>query len=255
MTEFSSIDALLVNEGGRLGEVSRCLLGEGQAPTSDPAEIVRRGAAANTGAAYNMLTNVAAIREGKIPASPSRANRVLSSARAFLKRNGDSLHPDDRSRLEGVLVRLLDAVEDDEEQDRETKILQSDSADLEAELEQGGGVYVYTYPHYLRHPTIEGTERTLLKIGMSDGDPEKRVTEQVKGAWVPESPIVLRVIRHPERTPSELETSFHRLLDAADHDRSDPKRAGRDWFHTSLEFIDEVAHQLGCSVSSRRSSL
>jgi hypothetical protein len=41
-----------------------------------------------------------------------------------------------------------------------------------------------------------------------------------------------------------VEGQFHRILEAAGHARSVERTAGREWFVTSLRFVDEVASLL-----------
>src|SRR5690606_10519373 len=108
-----------------------------------------------------------------------------------------------------------------------------------------GAVYVYTYPHYWRYPTVENTRRTLLKIGMTKVDAEARVREQTRQTAVPEDPVILRVYASPSRDPQDVERDFHRLLNAADHTRPTKGSSGREWFETSIEFLDAIAKVLG----------
>ena len=46
-------------------------------------------------------------------------------------------------------------------------------------------------------------------------------------------------------TTGSAESTFHRLLEAADHSRSVARTAGREWFVTSTRFLDELARVMG----------
>jgi hypothetical protein len=41
---------------------------------------------------------------------------------------------------------------------------------------------------------------------------------------------------------------FHRLLDAASHERSPGRDGGSDWFLTSVRFLDAIASTFGFDV-------
>jgi hypothetical protein len=58
-------------------------------------------------------------------------------------------------------------------EDRQAQIAEVEGAveaTLAAEATHGPGIYVYTLPHYLRHPYDPATGRTLLKVGHSGVD-------------------------------------------------------------------------------------
>ncbi len=124
-------------------------------------------------------------------------------------------------------------------QEEEEQQLQSKGDELEAALSLGG-VYVYTFPQYWRSPTVSGTRRTLLKIGMST-----RIGEQARGTVMPGEPLILRVYQSASSEPRDLERTFHRLLNAADHTRENNNAGGREWFETSVEFLDTIPTVLG----------
>lgn len=111
----------------------------------------------------------------------------------------------------------------------------------EAESRNDVGIYVYALPHYLRYPFDAATGRTLMKVGRSDADVILRFRNQTRTTALPEEPILLRIYRTEQGANAAVESSFHRLLEAADHDRSVARTAGREWFVTSTRFLDEVA--------------
>lgn len=85
---------------------------------------------------------------------------------------------------------------------------------------------------------------------MTNGTAAGRISEQARAAGVPEEPLILRVYRAPDnRDALELERTFHRLLDAAGHERS-RTGSGREWFATTVEFLDTVADVLGLLTST-----
>ena len=133
-------------------------------------------------------------------------------------------------------------------QDVEEEKLQKKGDELDDALTQEGGVYVYTYPHYWWYPTVEGTDRTLLKVGMTTKDAGERVKNQAKHTAVPEEPLLLRVYRSAELDPAALEKRFHRLIRAADHVREATGSAGKEWFETSVQFLDTIAEEFGLQV-------
>jgi hypothetical protein len=53
-------------------------------------------------------------------------------------------------------------------------------------------------------------------------------------------------VRFP--TSADVERTFHRLLEAADHDRSKARTGGTEWFLTSVKFLDEVAAKFKLEV-------
>ena len=77
------------------------------------------------------------------------------------------------------------------------------------------GIYVYSYPHYIRYPVNPSDEddtlsRTYLKIGMSETDPKKRAKGQQNLTAVPEPIILLRMYTHSDGDLKEIERKIHR---------------------------------------------
>lgn len=244
-TVAEEIDELLPLSKGQLGSVSKCI----QSGITDRKAIVDEGAAANTGAVYNIERNIEAIRDGVIPDAPSMASGALSASRSFLKQHRSRLSPAAVAHLEIVIESLASAVADRSAQDREEEELQRKGTELEEALAVQGGVYVFTFPHYWRYPTVEDTRRTLLKIGMTSKDAGERVKQQARQTAVPEDPLLLRVYQSDTLEPRELEKTFHRLLIAADHTRAETSSAGgKEWFETSIEFLDTIAATLDLRV-------
>ncbi|MCY3839244.1 MAG: GIY-YIG nuclease family protein, partial [Gammaproteobacteria bacterium] len=110
---------------------------------------------------------------------------------------------------------------------------------------RAAGIYVYTLPHYLRHPKQPADDpgyssnKTLLKVGMSDRDVLERVRQQ--GTGLPEPPVLLRVFTSKDRPLTEVEATMHKLLGAFDHNPNRERGAGKEWFLTLLPALDALA--------------
>ena len=181
---------------------------------------------------------------GELPTAPSVALFTLRSLRSFIKRT--SLSPETRQVLDervAALEKTASAQEAIEIEDRQAR-------EETARAEERGvpGIYVYSLPHYIRHPYEEDSGRTLLKVGRADRDVIRRFREQTRTTALPEDPVLLRVYACETAEANAKERTFHRLLEAADHERSKARTGGTEWFLTSLRFLDEVAAVLGLSI-------
>lgn len=239
------ITPLLSETSGQLGGVAKCLA-QG---IVDRKDIVDAGAAANTGAVSNILSNIRAIRDGEIPTAPTMARSAKSAASSFLKQHRDHLSGPAIMHIEQVIAASGAVAGDASAQDVEEEKLQKKGDELDDLLAKEGGVYVYTYPHYWWYPTVEGTDRTLLKVGMTTKNAGVRVKTQAKHTAVPEDPLLLRVYRSADLDPAALEKRFHRLIRAADHVREgSTSSAGKEWFETSIGFLDTIAEEFELQV-------
>ena len=235
---------LLHETKGQISEVAACL----EAGITDRKAIVEAGAAANTGAVGQIQSNIRAIVDGEIPSAPSLARSAKSATSSFLKQHREVLSEAAVAHLEQVVASAAAVAEDASAQGVESEQIQKKGDELDETLAREGGVYVYTYPHYWWYPTAEGTERTLLKVGMTTKDAGVRVKTQAKHTAVPEEPLLLRVYQSAELDPLELEKRFHRLLRAADHERDGAPSGGKEWFETSIKFLDTIAEEFGLTV-------
>ena len=106
-------------------------------------------------------------------------------------------------------------------------LLDANSSALADEMRTTNGVFVYTYPHYWRHPYQAELNRRLLRIGRTPDAAWKRVLAQAAAAEVPERPVLLRFYAADDAAAAEQ--TFHRLLNGADH--ADPRadNGGRRW--------------------------
>lgn len=235
----------LHNNDGQLGKVF-VLLEQSNATNR---ELVEGRAAANQGAAANLRVTVRAVLDGVLPKGPSVAAQSRRSIGGLLRDNPE-LSAAARTHLETLRDQLEAITLDAQAIEREDKDLEAASRELEASLELLPGVYVYTLPSF--HRTVQKTdpERFWFKIGKTDRVAGVRIGEQMRATGLPEDPWIARVYRHAGMTPKELETVFHRLLDAAGHSRANGKHSGRDWYATNLEFLDAIAAALGCDTTS-----
>lgn len=184
--------------------------------------------------------------------SRSRAKRCATYIRSFRKRHMDEGMLEEGSALARRLEMLIDECKgqadkkDVDEEDKEEK-------DARQNAEGQPGIYVYTLPHYRKHPFAQGNSeeeastRTLYKVGKTEVDVAGRVKAQ-SSTGLPEPPQLLR--RYFPNGDNALgriknvEKQLHRLLRAADHRPNREKGAGKEWFLTSLIFLDALAEVL-----------
>lgn len=107
------------------------------------------------------------------------------------------------------------------------------------------GTYLYTLPHYYRNPLQHAdgeinAARTLMKVGMSENYVIKRFRTQQRDTVLPEDPWLLRIYKCSADI-RETEGSFHDFLRNADHRQQGGRSVGKEWFLTSLRFLDRIA--------------
>lgn len=134
-----------------------------------------------------------------------------------------------RAQLESVIA-ACDRVRDDDDGDN-----------VDDDVTHQPGVYIYTYPQYMRTDIISADGRTLYKVGASAEGVGARLERQRRKTEVPEDPIVVRVFA--STSPFEDEKRFHSILTAAGHSHSSSS-GGVEWFNTSLDLIDAIADAL-----------
>jgi hypothetical protein len=193
---------------------------------------------------YQLKTIRVLIDGTPLPTAPTIAGRTAQTLRRLLKENEFS--PRTRVELERRLSILETRASDRHAKAVEDK--QALQATADAEEHAVPGVYVYSLPHYLRHPYDEASGRTLTKVGRADRNVIKRFRDQTRTTALPEDPVLLRVYPCDEDGSTDLEGKFHRLLEAADHDRSKARTGGTEWFLTSVKFLDEIAATLQLDV-------
>jgi hypothetical protein len=250
---LEEINRALEENSGVLGRVAR-VMSEG---VTSPTVMAQMGAGANAGAAANLARVVRYVKEGVPPRAPSVAASTARSLGGVLRDN-PGLSVEATSYLR-ALRDLADTVEKDDvavfgEQTR----LKAASEELTQKVERLGGVYVYTFPTYLKVPEKYDPERFWLKIGQTGRVVSKRVSEQLRSTAMPEDPVILRVYTDPksEAVGSEvdyaaLEKKFHKLLTSAGHNKTSAKSGGTEWFATTLDFLDEIAETLELDIETR----
>ena len=240
----AGLHALLLEADGHLQSVYQARVSHPKAVTIT--QLQPHTTCAVASGVSKQLATVNAVLNRQIPAGPSVARQAASAIRALLKK---ATQPDVRDHLTDVLARLDARAGDPIAERRETAELEAQSLQFEKTAEErlrnSPGVYVYTYPHYWTHPYEPGTERRLLKVGKTDGA-FARIRAQVRQTGAPEEPLLLRVYLAPD--PADTERTFHRLLDAAEHNRSQGSTVGREWFNTTIDFCDEIAGALHLQV-------
>ena len=128
-----------------------------------------------------------------------------------------------------------------------TKQTSEQLATRSAEAKGVPGVYVYSLPHYLAHHVDSDTRRTLFKVGHSSVDAFGRANAQGRFTALPEDPILLRI--YPCDQSAKAEAEFHGRLSQAGHLRPGPTtRAGIEWFLTKIDFLDNIANELGLEI-------
>lgn len=236
------LHSVLWKDNSQLGSVYRARVAH---PSLGPTDLTLHAETANAGATSNRLAVINALFEGDVPGGPTSAQQAARSVRNLRKR---TTHQALRSHYDEVLDRLASVINDEEAQEQELAQLEEDSAELEGTLESSSGVYVYTYLQYWRYPYGSSETRRLLKVGQTSGEAWSRVRQQTRTTGLPEEPLLLRV--YVSDDPMAAEAKFHRLLDAAEHDRSQGKSVGREWFATTIEYLDTIAEVLGLEVKS-----
>ncbi|WP_458602775.1 hypothetical protein [Rhodococcus ruber] len=227
--------AFLEQDASRLGQVYRCLQ---RGLTAD--QIASELEVSTSGFVWMYERRIRSLLDGDLPTAPTVAQAVARKFRSMLKIGGWSEAC--RTYLEHNLVELERRVSD--ESARSVEVQQAKAQTEEAEARNDVGIYVYALPHYLLHPYEPDSGRTLMKVGRSDSDVIVRFRNQTRTTALPEEPILLRIYRTEPGAAAAAETTFHRLLEAADHHRSVARTAGREWSVTSTRFLDEVARAL-----------
>jgi hypothetical protein len=241
----AELHALLSHAGGQLESAYRARISRPDVTT--PAALLEFTECSTVAALVNRLAVVDAVFNRQRPAGPSIARQAAVAVRSLFKTARDEAV---RAHLTAVAADLDELADDAVATRREEAELEAQGAELEMAVERklrdettgAAAVYVYTYPHYWKHPYVPGTERRLLRVGTTDGSTFTRIRAQSRQTGAPEDPLLLRVYVAPE--PAATSRAFHRLLDAADQADAEGTTIGPDWYSTTLEFCDEIAAAL-----------
>jgi hypothetical protein len=193
----------------------------------------------------NSRHSIAALSYGVVPDGPSYAEVDARVFRRWLK--AKTMSADLRAALTAqlsVLERIAGGGRRGTGAASATP--RTSTAARPTEVERRSGVYVYCLPFYLSHPVDPETGRTLLKVGHSSVDVFSRVARQSRTTALPEDPVLLRI--YPSESSSRVEAQFHDRLIHAGHLRPDTTVAGKEWFLTTVEFLDRVASELGLEI-------
>jgi hypothetical protein len=234
--------ALLSRVRGRLQDV----FDQYRAGVTTPAEVVASGAAVSEGAAADLTLLIRTILGEPWTGSPVQARLVAGDVRVLMRAPG--LSTEACRHLTAVRGTLLELADSEAARQQEQALLEANSALLERELRTGNGVFVCTYPHYWRYPHLAEVNRRLLRLGTATDAAWQRVLDQARAAGVPEDPVLVRV--YVAADPVAAAKAFHRLLDGADHARAGIESGRREWFATTLEFLDEIAATLGSEIKT-----
>lgn len=207
------------------------------------AEMMEAEGVPSPGWISNYRSLIRVIRDGEIPTSPSGSTQAARRVRSWLKRK--QLSPQLRVELIEQELVLTSRAADASAVADEVEV--AVAATAAAESTQQPGIYVYTLPHYLRHPYDPDTGRTLLKVGHSAVDAHYRAESQGRLTALPEDPILLRI--YPVEESARAERNFHSWLRDADHSASRTRRGGSEWYLTSTKFLDRVAQSMGFSIT------
>jgi len=197
---------------------------------------------------WNYQRYIKALLEGDIPTSISQMNEVGVLFRRILKLT--DLSEDAQIYLNLGLNEIARRKTDPDLREKSEKELLKSSKALEKKSTPG--IYIYTLMHYMNYKYDPESDRTLMKVGKSDRDVIQRFREQTRTTALPEEPVLLRIYESVSKNPTltEIEKTFHELLEAADHDRSTARTGGTEWFLTSLKFLDKIAFVLQMSITT-----
>ena len=240
---LNEVREALDKDTSRLGEVWR-LNNEGMSPT----EIAEELNVSTPGFVYTQRRHIQAIMEGNLPDTPTTASQCGRALRGFLR------HKDAFSFSEETIQTLEERAKECDRRATDPQALEEENDEIEKEtvqtLESGiVGIYVYSYPHYLRHPVKPDkddrtNDRTYLKIGMTEDDILKRVGQQKTG--MPEPPDILQIwLVENESEIKEVEEKIHKHLRTIGHGGQNKRR---EWFLTNEQSVEATANLLGLTL-------
>lgn len=232
--------AALLEDESRLGEVYR-YLGEGL--TAE--QMAERMEIASPWQAEHLRQQVDAILDGRLPMNSHLASQTVGRLRKW-QQDKEWTSPT-RDHLASVLSGLESIATDDALAQRERH--EAHRKTVEAENLGLPGIYVYSLPHYLRFPYDPSTGRTLFKVGHSTMDVYSGIAGAARTTALPEDPVLLRVYKTGDLPAAEEERNFHEWLDAADHGRNRSAKGNREWYLTTMKFLDRVARQRGLEIT------
>ena len=239
---LEEVQNALRNNDGNLGVVFRLL----ESGLNSPSEMVAEGGIANTGHASNLIRYIKTILEGDIPTSPTRSEAAGRTIGGLIR--SFEFSAESRLYLQDLRSELDEYATNASAVQIENAQLEKQSETLATVAEQTGGVYVYSFPAYIRTPAKTDPDRYWLKVGMTERIVEMRIADQTRSTAMPEDPLILRVYRSGSLSNADLEKKFHRILQSAGHNRTEAKHGGKEWYATNLDFLDEIAETLELEI-------
>jgi hypothetical protein len=240
ISELIGRDELLV------GQTYRAIL----AGTNDPKALVEAGLGANVGVVSNNKAIIRSILENQVPASSNIARYTFRTINR-LRAQGSSISPELEDYLASLQQKLDIVAKSSEAALHDAEEAAKGSASL---AEKWGstteGVYVYSFPTYLKHGTDEDPELKWLKIGSTKNTIWRRIVDQSRQTSMPEDPVLLRIYQSNALSVEQLEFKFHYTLDKIGHSRSSAKatKAGKEWFATTIEALDALAELMNLDI-------
>lgn len=209
-------------------------------------QLVELGAAANSGAIGNLRCAVRAILDGVVPNGPTVALQAASGVRGLMRDNPE-MSKETNDYLLRLIADLVTKSQDPAAQQVEEREQRRIGWQIEQELMKTGGVYVYSYPQYITHPSKDEPDRHLLKVGMTSTDLKSRIAQQRSKTGMPEDPQIVSGYRSNTLTPREMEAKFKRVLVAAGaHTRG--AETGAEWYLTHWDLLDALAKEFGFEI-------
>jgi hypothetical protein len=231
----TEVETLLREDETRIGKVFRHL--EAGVPATEIADLEGWGTRPTSAERI-----IRVLRDGHVPVGPTLASQDAGRVRSWLrtKQMSPALTADFQRQLEQLEAAASNTAAQIEETEAQV------AATERAEASGRPGIYVYTLPHYLRHPIEPETRKTLLKVGHSSVDALHRANAQARFTALPEDPILLRI--YPAEESGRVEREFHNWLRDADHAQPRSRRSGTEWFVTSTKFLDRIARSLDLEI-------
>lgn len=236
----------------RMGDVWRAT-----AAGRTPAQIAEELGTQTSDFVNKYLRFARAIETGDLPSAPTMIRECRTTTKGFLNRHRSTLSAATIAVLNERLETLESLMNNPSAEEAEDENIRRRTTSIES---QGiAGIYVYTLPHYRKHPVEpsndeSSADRTLMKVGMSDSDVIRRFLHQQRNTSLPEDPQLLRVYVGNGEMLS-IEQRMHRLLRAADHRQNSGRSSGTEWFLTSLKFLDALALDMGLTTHMAVESL
>jgi hypothetical protein len=216
---------------------------------TSPKDLVSAGVAANSGAAYNNIQIIKAILEQKIPTSASISLYAFRAINRILQRPKLSIEAVNHlNKINALLFEQANSQSaiklDQMEIEKIDRVLSLKAEEIKI------GIYVYSFPTYLRVGTVEDPERFWLKIGSTQQGIWKRIVEQNRQTSMPEDPKLLRIYHSEILTAEQVEKKFHNVLEKIGHERSSAifTKSGKEWFATTLDALDSLAELMDLQI-------